>query len=134
MFHYKRLILLLLLIISLSCSSDYLKETEGGVNWVFYTLLYLCSLAVAMFYYAKHSRRLKLNNTEALAFALWNGKCEVGKADVLRKLFQLDLHGHPAELLNKSFSIHMKKFIDSHRVEKLADLSALKRYIEKELA
>ena len=93
-----------------------------------------CALFIVMFYYSKLTKRLKLNNAEALAYGLWNEKCEITKDRSLIKLFKINLEDKSMESLDLSFSIHIKKLIDRHRLEKYPDINALKRYIEKGLS
>ena len=130
----KNLDFLALLTINLSChaeNSNFLKENSSQL---YYGLFYLCAVFIVMLYYSKLSRHLKLNNTEILAHALWHKKCEVAKDEILKKVFKLDLEDKSIESLDASFSSHIEKLINRHRLERSADISALNRYLEMALS
>ena len=124
---------LALLTINLSChaeNSNVLKKTHPSST----TDCSICAVFIVMLYYSKLSRHLKLNNTEILAHALWHKKSEVAKDEILKKVFKLDLEDKSIESLDASFSNHIEKLINRHRLERSADISALNRYLEMALS
>ena len=118
----------------LGCQAENSKSLKENSSLLFYGLFYLCMIFVVMLYYSRLSRRLKLNNTETLAHALWQKKCEVSKDEILKKVFKLELEDKSIESLDSSFSSHIRELINKHRLEKSADISALKRYLEMTLS
>ena len=121
-------------LMSLGCQAENSKSLKENSSLLFYGLFYLCMVFVVMLYYSRLSRRLKLNNTETLAHALWHKKCEVSKDEILKKVFKLELEDKSIESLDSSFSSHIRELINKHRLEKSADISALKRYLEMTLS